>query len=218
MHRAEATVQLASAMTGHLNRIRAPIAQGDRVCRIEHALDHQITGPLFPQLVEKGPVGACTAFGAVEHVSGQSIAAGKVAQCRRPVHQRGQRPARVQREIGEGARADPERHAKALLDLAGAAADFGDVDREHKGLIARHPRPLDQPQRAGPITAVVQLEPGPPLREGQHFFERAGGNGGDAERNVLRSRKLRQHPVGTGPGEVAHAHGRDAKGQIEVLS
>ena len=133
------------------------------------------------------------------------------------MHQRAQRPARVQRKIGKGAGADPERHAKALLDLAGPAADFRDVDCEHKGLVARHPRPFDQPQRAGPITAVVELEPGPPRREGQHFLERAGGNGRDAERNVFPSRKLRQHPIGTGPGEVAHAHGRDAKGQIEVL-
>ena len=123
----------------------------------------------------------------------------------------------MQGKIGKRPRTDPEWHAKALLDLPGPTADFRDVDGEHEGLVARNPRPLHQTQRAGAITAVVELEPGPALRERQHLFERAGSHGGNAERDVFRSRKPRQHTVRTRPGEVAHAHGRNAKGQIVVL-
>ena len=120
----------------------------------------------------------------------------------------------MQSKVGEGPGANDERHLEALPQLTRPTAHLGHVYSQHQRLIARPLGALDEFHGALAIAAEIELEPGAAFGPLPHVFQRRRGNRGNPDRHPFPRGQFSQPAVGIGPGQVAHAHGRDAKRQL----
>ena len=117
----------------------------------------------------------------------------------------------MERKIEKLPWAHLEWHLEAVAQFTRATTDFGDIDGQNKRVKTCRPSTLDQFERARTIAREIQLKPGVAFGHFDHSFHRCRGDGRDAEGHFAGGRKARQHQVGTRPGQVAHAHGRNAE-------
>lgn len=123
----------------------------------------------------------------------------------------------MQREIDELPGADAERHLEPVPQLARAAAHLGHIDGQHQRAVAGRAGALDQLHGAAAIAAEIKLKPGHAARGLEQGFHVGRSHGRDAMRHPVPRRQPRQHQIGVGGGQVAHAHRADAKGAHRQL-
>ena len=125
---------------------------------------------------------------------------------------------RMQREIHELARSDVKRHGEPIAYVAWPGCHPGHIDRQDQHLIASGFRAVDQAPGGLQRASDIELKPGQGASLLGHGLERARRGGGNTMGHAASHGFCGQHLVGAGPGQVAHAHGCDAKRQPEGLA
>ena len=122
------------------------------------------------------------------------------------------------REVHELLGSDAKRHGETVTLIAAPCGDPGHIYRQHQHLVTGGLGPVHQVPGGVERASDIELEPGE--RPGQFLqgLQVGRGGGGDTMRDAALDGLCSQQPVCARPSQVAHSHGRDAKGQRKSLA
>lgn len=220
-HRA---IELAAAMIGQDDAVRADVACGQRIVHAEDALDDQIAFPLRTNLREMRPVEVIARGEVAQHMRGQDRRAARrerIFEVRHPVPEqcpgkRADQPARPRQSVPRETHARTQRRGEAGTDVVLAIRRNGNVDGHDERPVSRTRDALEQRGDAFGIARKISLKPGG-RRCRRDRFERDQRRAAHDRCDACRLRGAGEHDVAAIGRQRVDAHRRDTERRGEPL-